>query len=46
MQLNENFHYGVEGSKGELRRWIVYHPPVSEGILPPGMYQVWNYDER
>ncbi|KAF5696336.1 hypothetical protein FGLOB1_13609 [Fusarium globosum] len=39
MQLNENFHYGVEESGGRLRRWIVYHPPASEEISPPGMYQ-------
>jgi hypothetical protein len=40
MRLNECLRYGGSGSGKKIHRYIVYHPPVADGLKPPGMFQV------
>lgn len=40
MQLNECFRYGQDSSKNTKIRWLVYHPPIADGIAAPKMFQV------
>ncbi|KAF2497634.1 hypothetical protein BU16DRAFT_559369 [Lophium mytilinum] len=39
LRLNECFHYGQNGSGKLLRRWIVYHPPISPKLKAPKIFQ-------